>query len=129
MTASTTKKYYKIQHSKNTNTLKFVLKKQPAPKTTRNNREKNVGKKNNKEQATLEARLSDNILHHFHQITDRLTERIAEGIKKGFVELAIAKEINKGIQMHTALQETKKLEADIDKAVAMDMGSDINISG
>jgi hypothetical protein len=45
------------------------------------------------------------------------------------VELAIAKEINKGIQMHTALQETKKLEADIDKAVAMDMGSDINISG
>jgi hypothetical protein len=40
-----------------------------------------------------------------------------------------AKEIKKGIQMHTALQETKELEADIDKAVALDMGSDINISG
>jgi hypothetical protein len=62
MTGSTTKRYYKIQHSKNTNTLKFILKKQPAPKTTRNNREKNMGKKNNKEQATLKARLSDDIV-------------------------------------------------------------------
>jgi hypothetical protein len=31
--------------------------------------------------------------------------------------------------MHTTLQEKRELEADIDKAVAMDMGSDINISG
>ncbi|WJX92090.1 hypothetical protein P8452_73778 [Trifolium repens] len=127
MTGSTAKKYYKIQHSKNTNTLKFILKKQPAPKTTRNNREKNMGKKNNKEQATLKARLSDDILHHCHQTTERLAERLKEEFKKAFVELG--EEIKKGIQMHITLQEKKELEADIDKAVAMDMGSDINISG
>jgi hypothetical protein len=69
MTASTTKKYYKIQHSKNTNTLKFILKKQPAPKTTRNNREKNMGKKNNTEQATLEARLSSDDIVSFSRTT------------------------------------------------------------
>jgi hypothetical protein len=69
MTASTTKKYYKIQHSKNTNTLKFVLKEQPAPKTTRNNREKKMGKKNNKEQATLEARLSSDDIVSFSRST------------------------------------------------------------
>jgi hypothetical protein len=67
MTASTTKKYYKIQHSKNTNTLKFVLKEQPAPKTTRNN---NRGKnKNNKEQATLKARLSSDDIVSFSRST------------------------------------------------------------